>query len=160
MSDDDAGSSVSDAIKVSVTGDADTTKGNQWWLNAYRPQGTTFTSAQLQRYLDVLNYFSLVFSEGRNATNRVAAATVLQAPGKTPPYVLFDQTALGIWLNFANGAVTFDTPVDRRGTTWGEVMLAALARKVGKIEITGEPKRLLNNTLRGLASLPIRISAA
>ncbi len=42
----------------------------------------------------------------------------------------------------------------------GEVMLAALARKVGKIEITGEPKRLYNNTLRGLESLPIRISAA
>ena len=42
----------------------------------------------------------------------------------------------------------------------GEVMLAALARKVGKIEITGEPKRLYNNTLRGLESLPIRMSAA
>jgi cytochrome P450 len=40
----------------------------------------------------------------------------------------------------------------------GEVMLAALARKVGKIEITGEPKRLYNNTLRGLESLPIRMS--
>jgi 4-methoxybenzoate monooxygenase (O-demethylating) len=42
----------------------------------------------------------------------------------------------------------------------GEVMLAALARRVGKIEITGEPKRLYNNTLRGLQSLPIRMSAA
>jgi cytochrome P450 len=42
----------------------------------------------------------------------------------------------------------------------GEVMLAALARKVGKIEITGEPKRLFNNTLRGLESLPIKMSAA
>jgi cytochrome P450 len=42
----------------------------------------------------------------------------------------------------------------------GEVMLAALARKVGKIEIIGEPKRLYNNTLRGLESLPIRMSAA
>ena len=42
----------------------------------------------------------------------------------------------------------------------GEVMLAALARKVGKIEITGEAKQLYNNTLRGLESLPIRMSAA
>jgi 4-methoxybenzoate monooxygenase (O-demethylating) len=42
----------------------------------------------------------------------------------------------------------------------GEVMLSALARRVGKIEITGEPKRLYNNTLRGLQSLPIRMSAA
>jgi hypothetical protein len=39
-------------------------------------------------------------------------------------------------------------------------MLAALARKVGKIEIVGEPKRLYNNTLRGLESLPIRMTAA
>jgi cytochrome P450 len=42
----------------------------------------------------------------------------------------------------------------------GEVMLAALARKVAKIEITGEPRRLYNNTLRGLESLPIRMLAA
>jgi 4-methoxybenzoate monooxygenase (O-demethylating) len=39
----------------------------------------------------------------------------------------------------------------------GEVMLAALARKVGSIEITGEPRRHYNNTLRGLASLPMTI---
>ena len=32
----------------------------------------------------------------------------------------------------------------------GEVMMAALARKVGSIEITGPAKRLYNNTLRGL----------
>ena len=42
----------------------------------------------------------------------------------------------------------------------GEVMLAALARRVAKIEITGEPKRRFNNTLRGLDSLPITITAA
>lgn len=42
----------------------------------------------------------------------------------------------------------------------GEVMLSALARKVAAIEITGEPKRRYNNTLRGLASLPITFHAA
>ncbi|MBR0899484.1 cytochrome P450 [Bradyrhizobium tropiciagri] len=42
----------------------------------------------------------------------------------------------------------------------GEVMMAALARRVAKIEITGEPKRLFNNTLRGLNSLPIEITPA
>jgi cytochrome P450 len=36
----------------------------------------------------------------------------------------------------------------------GETMLAALARKVGAIEITGPVKRRYNNTLRGLESLP------
>jgi cytochrome P450 len=39
----------------------------------------------------------------------------------------------------------------------GEVMLAALARRVKSLEIAGEPKRALNNTLRGLESLPITI---
>jgi 4-methoxybenzoate monooxygenase (O-demethylating) len=39
----------------------------------------------------------------------------------------------------------------------GEVMLTSLARKVKSIEITGKPKRALNNTLRGLESLPIAI---
>ncbi len=39
----------------------------------------------------------------------------------------------------------------------GEVVLAALARKAASIEITGTPVRRYNNTLRGLASLPVRL---
>ena len=35
-------------------------------------------------------------------------------------------------------------------------MLGALARKVASIEIGGEPTRRYNNTLRGMASLPVR----
>jgi cytochrome P450 len=42
----------------------------------------------------------------------------------------------------------------------GEVMLSALARRVATIEITGEPKRRFNNTLRGLDSLPVTITPA
>jgi cytochrome P450 len=41
----------------------------------------------------------------------------------------------------------------------GEVVLTALARKVARIEITGTPRRRYNNTLRGLASLPITLHA-
>lgn len=39
----------------------------------------------------------------------------------------------------------------------GEVVLAALTRKVSRIEIVDEPQRRYNNTLRGLAKLPIRL---
>ena len=39
----------------------------------------------------------------------------------------------------------------------GEVMMAALARKVASLEITGPIERLYNNTLRGLKSLPVTI---
>src|SRR3954451_17098363 len=42
----------------------------------------------------------------------------------------------------------------------GEVMMAVLARKVKSIEITGEVKRRYNNTLRGLQSLPVKVTAA
>ncbi|HYZ31656.1 MAG TPA: cytochrome P450 [Crenalkalicoccus sp.] len=42
----------------------------------------------------------------------------------------------------------------------GEVLLAALARRVAAIGITGEPVRRYNNTLRGLASLPIELRPA
>jgi cytochrome P450 len=42
----------------------------------------------------------------------------------------------------------------------GELVLGALARKVEAIEIAGEPKRRYNNTLRGMASLPVRLMPA
>ena len=42
----------------------------------------------------------------------------------------------------------------------GETMMAALAHKVGTIEITGPVTRRYNNTLRGLESLPVTITPA
>ena len=40
----------------------------------------------------------------------------------------------------------------------GEVVLAALARRVATIQLAGTPQRRLNNTLRALASLPVKIT--
>jgi cytochrome P450 len=40
----------------------------------------------------------------------------------------------------------------------GEAMMAALARKVASIEITGPVKRRYNNTLRGLENLPVTMT--
>ena len=40
----------------------------------------------------------------------------------------------------------------------GEVVLAALARRVATFEPDGTPKRRLNNTLRALESLPVRVT--
>ncbi|MCG2621355.1 cytochrome P450 [Arthrobacter sp. I2-34] len=42
----------------------------------------------------------------------------------------------------------------------GECFLSALARNVAGIELAGEPVQQLNNTLRGLDSLPLRLTAA
>jgi 4-methoxybenzoate monooxygenase (O-demethylating) len=44
-------------------------------------------------------------------------------------------------------------------TEEGEMLLAALARKVGSIELDGEPQRHLNNSVRRLASLPVTFHA-
>jgi hypothetical protein len=42
----------------------------------------------------------------------------------------------------------------------GEVVLQAMARQVRHIELTGEPERRFNNTLRGLKRLPLRVVPA
>lgn len=42
----------------------------------------------------------------------------------------------------------------------GELILTALARRFKRIEIAGEPTRRLNNTLRALGSLPLRLIPA
>jgi cytochrome P450 len=40
----------------------------------------------------------------------------------------------------------------------GEIVLGAFARRVERLELTGEPLRRMNNTLRGLASLPLQVT--
>ncbi len=42
----------------------------------------------------------------------------------------------------------------------GEVVLQALAKRVARIELAGEPERRFNNTLRGLKRLPLRVMSA
>src|SRR3712207_1104520 len=42
----------------------------------------------------------------------------------------------------------------------GEVLLSAMARRVASIEISGPVRRRYNNTLRGLASLPVTVQPA
>ena len=42
----------------------------------------------------------------------------------------------------------------------GEVLLTAMARSVASIDIVGPTRRAYNNTLRGLAELPIAIRSS
>jgi cytochrome P450 len=42
------------------------------------------------------------------------------------------------------------------GRLEGELLLGALARRIGTLELAGPPRPYLNNTIRGLASLPLR----
>jgi PKD domain len=124
--DDDLGSS-SDTASVVITGNADVSKGHGWWLNEYRPKGNTFSPATLQCYLDIAGFFSLVFPD---SMTREEAAQILNAPAKAPSAIIFDQHALACWLNFANGSIKLDSPVDTDGngtldSTFGAAMLTA-----------------------------------
>jgi hypothetical protein len=42
----------------------------------------------------------------------------------------------------------------------GELILAGIAKRFARIEWAGEPTRRLNNTLRALATLPLRFIPA
>ncbi|WP_392542375.1 M36 family metallopeptidase [Oryzobacter telluris] len=130
VTDDDLGSAADSAL-VLITGNGTVSKGHGWWLNQYRvKKANDFTPAQLQCYLDIVGAISMVFDEHKDASTRAAATLVLNNPAKSPADVIFDQHALGAWLNFANGSVTLSTPVDSDGngsldSTFGAVMFHA-----------------------------------
>ncbi len=144
--DDDDGGSATDSAVVLVTGNATNSKGHGWWLNQYRNKSPNdFTPAQLQCYLDIANYLSLVFSERTPASTRAQAAKVLNAPAKSPADVIFDQMALGAWLNFANGSVRLDSMVDTDGNgvvdaTFGGAMLTAETIRVSPASTSAQIK--------------------
>ena len=46
------------------------------------------------------------------------------------------------------------------GRLEGELLLAALARRVASLELAGPVRPYLNNTIKGLARLPVRVTAA
>lgn len=125
---DDDGGTASDTAAVVVTGNADTSKGHGWWYAQYRPQPPNdFSAATLQCYLDIAVFFSLVFND---PLTRADGERILRAPAKAPETVQFDEKALAAWLNFANGAFTFDTPVDTDSngtldTTFGDALFTA-----------------------------------
>jgi hypothetical protein len=145
VTDDDAGSSTDTAV-VLVTGNATVSRGHGWWLNEYRPKSANdFTPAQLQCYLDIANYMSMVFSEKTSALTRAEAAKILNAPAKAPEAVIFDQMALGAWLNFANGSIQLSSPVDSNGdgiddSTFGAVMFTAESVRINPASTSAQIK--------------------
>lgn len=126
VDDDDAGT-ASDTAVVIVTGNADLSRGSGYWYAQYRPSPpNAFTNAQLDCYLEIVNFFSLVF----DGVDRPDAVDLLHSPAKSPAAVEFDEQALAAWLNFANGAIGLTTMVDTDGdgiddTTFGAAMFTA-----------------------------------
>ena len=127
---DDDGGSASDSAVVVVRGNASNSRSSGYWLAQYRVgPPDDYTTAQLECYLAIVGYFSLVFPDGMT---RADAELILHDPAKAPPLVQLQQQLLAAWLNFANGALSFDDPVstsknknDPPDTTFGAAMLAA-----------------------------------
>lgn len=132
VEDDDTGS-ASDTAVVIVTGNADLSRGSGYWYAQYRPNPpNNFTPAQLDCYLEIVNFFSLVFA----GVDRSGAIGILHSPAKSPAAVEFDEQALAAWLNFANGAIGLATMVDTDGdglddTTFGAAMFTAETVRLG-----------------------------
>jgi len=146
---DDDGGFTNDNTVALITGNATVSKGHGWWLNEYRPKGNAFTPETLQCYLDIVGYLSMVFDEKTDASTREAAAKVLNAPAKAPEAVIFDQHALGAWLNFANGSIRLDSPVDTNNngindSTFGEVMFTAESVRINPASTSAQIKEQKN----------------
>ena len=146
---DDDGGTGADGTVILITGNATVSRGHGWWLNQYRPKGDTFTPAQLQCYLDITNYMSMVFSEKTAALTRAQAERILNAPAKAPEAVIFDQMDLGAWLNFANGSIRLNSPVDSNGdgiadSTFGAVMFTAESVRINPASTSAQIKAQKN----------------
>lgn len=145
VTDDDLGSAADSAL-VLITGNGTVSKGHGWWLNQYRVKSSNdFTPARLQCYLDIVGSLSMVFDEDTDASTRAKATQVLNSPAKAPADVIFDQQALGAWLNFANGSVKLSTPVDSDGngsldSTFGAVMFQAESVRIDPASTSAQVK--------------------
>jgi hypothetical protein len=140
---DDDGGSASDTASVVITGNATVSKGSGWWYNQFRPgPPDDFSTAELECYLEIAGFFSLVFPGG---LTRAQGQQIMHAPAKAPANVIFDEHALAAWMNFANGSVKFDTPVDTNkngidDTTWGAAMLAAETVRINPASTSNQIK--------------------
>lgn len=124
---DDDGGAGTDSAAVVITGTSDDRRSTGWWKHQLRGNGhTDLTEAELVCLLQITGYFSTVF----DPMTVDQAATVMHDPPKNDERTKFGEVALANWLNFANGAVSFDTtftPDGKHGTgsTWGAIMAHA-----------------------------------
>ena len=119
--DDDGGVSATDTVKVLITGTSVERFSAGYWQNVYRNRnGSPFTSDQLECYLDIVTFVSLVFNETRPAATIPQAHNVLKVGGNTSKKDQLDRQLLAALLNFANGDPTLDELVDTNGDGTGD----------------------------------------
>ena len=77
--------------------------------------GGELSVSTLQAYLALVDRFSRVFNEARDASTIEKAYAILSAPRDGRTVDRFDQLLLTAWLNVADGAIGYDQLVDTDG---------------------------------------------
>ena len=129
---DDDGGQGSATIAVVVAGTSRRARSSGYWQTQYRQvRSSPVGEAALACYLDIAGHLSAVFAEQRAAGTFGQAANVLQGGGADMARIL-EQQLLAAWINFADGAWTWDQLVDTTGdgvpdTAFGTAIQAAEA---------------------------------
>ena len=135
--DDDGGTSTVDTVNVIIVGNADEVRSAGYWKNQFRSHLTghghsDFDQPDLECYLEIVGYMSLVFDEVRDASTFASAHDVLSVKKTAEMSELLDRQLLAAWLNFANGSIEYDELVDTDGdnvpdTAFADALAAAEA---------------------------------
>jgi hypothetical protein len=124
VSDDDNGSANA-VTNVIITGNADDTQGLGWWKHQYASSENAFIDTPTaEGYRDIVNAVSSIFSETTIVVDFESLHTVLSPTGQDR-HAFARSKLMVAWLQFASGAVTWDTLVD--GTIYLDLMFAAEA---------------------------------
>ena len=127
--DDDGGLSPTDTAQVIIAGNGLEPMSSEHWRHEYVfPHQSQFTMAQLQCFLTIVGFTSLVFDETRSASTIAQAAAVLSLA--KPPDGLelrhLDAEILAAWLNFANGAIGWNQLIDTDKNGTGDTAFSAV----------------------------------
>jgi hypothetical protein len=156
--DDDSGTAA-DAAYVLIVGNAEEVWSTGYWHHQFRQKGKVdFNVDELNCYLAIVNYVSLVFDEAVAMSTLQDAVDVLKANASVMEEA-FDSQLLGALLNFANGAVEWDQLIDTDGdligdTAFSDMIAAAEAVRLNPASIREEleaQKNLLELINLGLA---------
>ena len=129
--DDDGGGVGSDEVAVLILGDADRVRSAGYWQQVFRLRhGSPFDEATLLCYLQIVDALSQVLSEVTPASTLAEARDVLEPPPAGDAAATLERQLLAAWLNFANGGIGWDEPVDSTGdgvldVPFGEALQAA-----------------------------------
>ena len=134
--DDDAGSTT-DTIKVLITSPPSKSRGAGYWQHQYKGNGNIdFTAARLDCYLAIVAFVSDVFNEVRDASTRPLAHDVIWLGGNGgDERQKLDRVLLVAWLNFANGGIEYDQPLDTTGDGVPDTTFAALMESAEAVRI-------------------------